>query len=102
MLQVAAPVAVHRTARSLVDMPPPTVRTHFVRSTLPRSFLVGAHTLEAETSSAAVEDWDFVRGLSDAGVRLLVVPNAGHMMMIDNPVGFAHTLAQALPSSAAQ
>ena len=67
MLQVAAPVAVHRTARSLVDMPPPTVRTHFVRSTLPRSFLVGAHTLEAETSSGAVEDWDFVRGLSDAG-----------------------------------
>jgi pimeloyl-ACP methyl ester carboxylesterase len=100
MLQVADPVALHRTARSLVEMPPPTVREHFVRSTLPRSFLVGACTLEAETSSGAVEDWDFVRGLSDAGVRLLVVPDAGHFMMVDNPVGFARTLAQALPSAA--
>jgi pimeloyl-ACP methyl ester carboxylesterase len=99
MLQVAAPDAVHRTARSLVEMPRPTVREQLVQVTMPRSFLVGARTLEAETPSGAIADWTYVQGLSDAGVRLLVVPDAGHGMMSDNPDGFVRTLVQALRSA---
>ena len=67
--------------------------------TLPRTFLVGAHTVEAETQSGVVADWDYVRGLTDSGVQLLVVPEAGHAMMWDNPDGLAHTLVQALRSA---
>jgi pimeloyl-ACP methyl ester carboxylesterase len=96
MLQVASPAALYRTARCLVEMPRPTVREHLELLALPRTFLVGSRTLEAETSSGAVADWDYVRGLSDAGVQLLVVPNAGHGMMSDNPDGFVRTIVQAL------
>jgi pimeloyl-ACP methyl ester carboxylesterase len=66
--------------------------------TLPRTFLVGAHTVEAETASGMVADWEYVRGLSDSGVQLLVVPDAGHGMMADNREEFARALAQALGS----
>src|SRR5207244_967669 len=54
MLQIASPVAIHRTACSLVEMPRPTVREHLLRiHTLARTFLVGARTVEAETPTGA-------------------------------------------------
>jgi len=60
MLQVASPVALYRTAHSLVEMRPPTVREHLVQLPLARSLLVGARTVEAELPSGQVADWDYL------------------------------------------
>ena len=95
-LQIADPLALYRSARSLVEMPRPTVREQLAEIDCPRSFLVGSRTLEAEGASAGPQEWPYTATLLSVGVRVFVVPDAGHGMMWDNPAGFARVLAQAL------
>ena len=51
------------------------------------------------TPSGAIADWTYIQGSTGAGVQLLVVPDAGHGMMFDNPDGFVRTLVPALRSA---
>ena len=95
-LQIADPLALYRSARSLVEMPRPTIREQLAGIDFPRSFLVGSRTLEAEGASAGPRTWPYTATLLSAGVRVFVVPDAGHGMMWDNPAGFARVMAQAL------
>ena len=60
---------------------------------MPRVFLVGSRTLEAEPRPASGEAGE---GLASAGIPVLVVPDAGHPMMFQNPSGFARRIADAL------
>ena len=96
VVQIADPRALHRSACSLVEMPPPTVRQCLLGLHMRRVLLVGAHTLEAEAASGSPADWPYAAGLAAAGVRVSVVPDAGHAMVWDNPAGFARVTAQAL------
>jgi pimeloyl-ACP methyl ester carboxylesterase len=94
MYQVAAPWAIHRSARSLCEARKPTFREHFLELAMPRAFLVGSKTLEADPSSSP----DAGAGLEEAGIRRIIVPDAGHPMMYQNPDGFAQAIGTALNS----
>jgi pimeloyl-ACP methyl ester carboxylesterase len=93
MLQSASPTAMYRTARSLVELSSPTIRELLLSLDLPRFFLVGQWTLEADEKPRSGEAGD---GLEGSAIRVVVVPQAGHQMMFDNPEGFAQAVADAV------
>jgi pimeloyl-ACP methyl ester carboxylesterase len=95
-LQVADPCALHRSASSLVAMPPPTVREQLLQLRMPRAMLFGDRTLQSEVASGKIDDWPYVADLRAAGVRIGIVPTAGHGMVWDNPIGFARLAAEVL------
>src|SRR5207248_3162804 len=49
--QVAAPRAIHRTARSLMQLPPPTLPERLARLPIPRAFVYGERTLRDPDSA---------------------------------------------------
>jgi pimeloyl-ACP methyl ester carboxylesterase len=93
MQAVASPAAMYRTARSLTADRRPTFREQLLDLDMPRTFIVGAQTLDVGVPPLSGEDGG---GLEGAGVRRLVVPDAGHPMMFDNPHGFAAAVADGL------
>jgi pimeloyl-ACP methyl ester carboxylesterase len=97
MQTVASPRAMYRTALSLTAERRQTFRELLEGLGVMRSFLVGSLTLDAEEKPASGEAGE---GLEGAGVQRLLVSDAGHMMMFQNPDGFAETIAQALSRSA--
>ncbi len=86
VLALADPVSMHRSAVSLLRGTRPVQRELFLAMKIPRAFIVGERSLPDPQ----------VEGLAQAGVEILVVPEAGHGMMDDNPPGFAAALAKAL------
>jgi pimeloyl-ACP methyl ester carboxylesterase len=93
MQESAAPWAIYRSARSVVEMTSPTTRQLLVDLKIPRTFLVGQWTVEAESKPASGEDGS---GLENTGVEVIVVPRAGHAMLYQNPTGVAECIARAL------
>lgn len=85
--QAAAPWAIHRTARSIVDTQDPTFREQLLRLALPRALIIGAKSL-AELGGTD--------SLVESGIPRFVVPDAGHGMAWDNPDGFARAIDEAL------
>jgi pimeloyl-ACP methyl ester carboxylesterase len=85
-LQVADPVALHRSAVSLIAERHPTYRECLARLHLPRTFLFGDENLP---------DPDVDLLLAD-GVKIRVIPQSGHDMMADNPDGFVEAVADAI------
>jgi pimeloyl-ACP methyl ester carboxylesterase len=86
MLRLAAPVAVFRSARELNADVRPTRRALLYGLRVPRTFVLGElgeQLLDAD-------------GLVAAGVRLAIIPGAGHMMMHDAPAAFLEVLVEAL------
>lgn len=84
--QAADPVAIHRSAVSLIAPRRPTYREMLLDLPLPRVFLVGGKHI-------AVPD---VVWLPEHGVPVHVVDGAGHDMMTDRPDAFAAELGAAL------
>jgi pimeloyl-ACP methyl ester carboxylesterase len=85
-LQVCAPHALYRAAVALVKGSQPTWRERLLALTMPRVYVFGERSLPNPDQDR----------LTQAGVRVLVVPEAGHSMMLDNPAGFADVLSLAL------
>jgi pimeloyl-ACP methyl ester carboxylesterase len=89
-LRLCSPRAVHRSAVGLTTGTTPTMREMFVSMEIPRTFIRGDRgepLLDAE-------------GLAAAGVRVVVIPDAGHMMMTDNPPAFLAAVVTALGDDA--
>lgn len=86
--QIAAPHAVHRTAVGMMAATP-TLRARFLGLAMPRAYLWGERTLEEEPEAARI-----AAGLAQEGLRVRVVPGAGHLMNLDNPAGFAEVIAR--------
>ncbi len=84
--QAADPVAIHRSAVSLITPRRPTFREMLVELTIPRVFLFGGE-------STADPD---VRWLLGHGVPVRFVDGAGHDMAADQPAAFAAQLGDAL------
>lgn len=84
--QAADPVAIHRSAVSLVAARRPTFREILIALPMPRTFFIGGNNLA---------DPD-VRWLPEHGIPVTVIPGAGHDMMSDQPDAFAAELAATL------
>jgi len=82
-----SPLAVHRSAVSLVRGSSPTWLEQLAALTIPRSGIYGARSLP---------DPDAAR-LERIGVPLRVVPDAGHSVAWENPSGLAQVIAEVLP-----
>jgi pimeloyl-ACP methyl ester carboxylesterase len=85
-MALALPVAIHREAVSLVKGTRPTWREILAHLPMRRTVLFGAHSLPDPDT----------RTLPGLGVRVRIVPNAGHGMAQDNPRGLARALAAAM------
>lgn len=82
-MRLADPRALHRSARGLVEGTNPAMRTTLRRLTMERVYLQGA------LSGALPGHGELVA----SGVRVVMVPDAGHNVMLDNPAAFAAAVA---------
>jgi pimeloyl-ACP methyl ester carboxylesterase len=89
MFQLAAPHAVHRTARSIV-VNTPTLFGQLAQFTGPKAYVWGSDTV-AEPHAAATRT-----RLIGAGVPCPLVAKSGHHPNLDNPNGFATAIAEIL------
>lgn len=83
-LQNASPYAMWRGAKSLVDGVVPSLMTRFQALTCQKALVFGAHSLPDEDASL----------LSERGIPLYVVPDAGHSMSWENPAGLSAVLGK--------
>ncbi|HEY4227906.1 MAG TPA: alpha/beta hydrolase [Candidatus Limnocylindrales bacterium] len=88
-LRLCSPIAVHRSAVGLTMGTTPTMREMFVSMSIPRMFIHGDR-------GEPLLDAD---GLRAAGIRVVTIPSAGHMMMFDNPPAFVDAVAAGLGAS---
>lgn len=95
MLQVADPCAVYRSARALVDGIRPSMRARYNELPMPRAYVFGERSVPRDQASVLPDAPD-PEELARHGIRVVVVPEAGHFMMFDNPAGFARALKEAL------
>jgi pimeloyl-ACP methyl ester carboxylesterase len=89
-LRLCSPIAIHRSAVGLTTGTAPTMRAMFLGMRVPRTFIHGDRG-EPLLDGA---------GLGAAGVRVITIPDAGHMMMFDNPPAFVAALAEGLAATA--
>ena len=80
--QVVAPHALHRSAVSLVQGTQPSWRDMLYHLTMPRAFVFGEDSLPDQDSEI----------LPAHGIKVAVVPRAGHLMVLENPDGFAEVI----------
>ena len=85
-LRLSAPYVVHRSAVGLTTMTRPTTRELFTSLAMPRTFIHGEH-------GAPLLGADQLRA---AGIKVITVPAAQHMVMFDNPEGYFTALVEAL------
>lgn len=88
-MRAASALAVYRGARSLVEGGSPCWRSRFLKHPARKAFIFGEQSLPDPDAEA----------LSSCGIRILVVPNAGHAMGLDNPSGLALAIAEFLRDS---
>ncbi|MEU1075631.1 MULTISPECIES: alpha/beta hydrolase [unclassified Streptomyces] len=82
-MRLADPRALHRTALGLVRGTDPTMRHLLLGLPIDRTYLVG----DVDNDLAGRAE------LAASGVRIEVVPNAGHNIMFDNPQAFVRAVA---------
>jgi pimeloyl-ACP methyl ester carboxylesterase len=85
-LRLGDPLGVYRSAVGLTTGSHPTMRELLVRLPIPRTFILGDRGEELEDSA----------GLEAAGVRIVTIADAGHLLMDDQPDAFAGAIAKGL------
>ena len=85
-LRLCAPFAVYRSAVSLIAGTEPSLREMLRALRIPRTFV----------ASSDGEGVERAEGLDAAGVRVVVIPDSGHSMMVDQPEIFVRELTAAL------
>ena len=80
------PEAAWRISRSAIRGGSPSWRQQLYDLGKPKSYLFGEHTLPSED----------VEALRANGVRVEIIPDAGHSMALDNPAALADTIAKIL------
>ncbi len=85
-MRLADPVALYRSERALGRGTTPMMGELLLNLTVPCALVEGERTAELADDPS----------LRAAGLPVLVVADAGHTMMLDNPTGFARAIAQAL------
>jgi pimeloyl-ACP methyl ester carboxylesterase len=89
--RVCAPHGLYRSAVGLSKGTHPTMRERLYGLRMPRAYLFGEQSLpDPETER-----------LASHGIRVVVIPKAGHAMALDNPAGVARAIRQTLDVPAA-
>lgn len=83
-LRTASPLALHRSATSLLTPRTPSFRAQLEALANRATFIAGA--------ASGIDPVP----LEAAGIRIFTIPNAGHTMMRENPAAFAEAVAAAL------
>ncbi len=86
--------SLHGNSKSLVNLDP-DLKDNFYNLFIPRTFIYGEESLpenSGETSPDAPEPGE----LEAHGINIAVVPNAGHVLMLENLDGFVSALVQAM------
>jgi len=91
MWQTASPLAIHRSAVSLVKGTQPVMWDKLIKLPIPRTYIFGSQSLDEYE-----EDRVLQRRLEEYKIQVAVVPNAGHGMMAENPGGFASVVVEAI------
>lgn len=78
--------AIHQESVSLVEGSRPTWRQVLAKLPMPRTVIFGAKSLPDPDT----------RALPSIGVRVRIVPDAGHGMAHDNPLGLARVIARSI------
>ncbi len=85
-MAISAPHALYREAQALVKGSTPTWREQLLALPMPRTFIIGEHSLP----------YPDAQSMAAAGLEVKVIPNAGHSMMWENPSGLAQAIREAL------
>ena len=93
-LEGAAPEGVYESAVTLVNLAD-SFMDRFSRLPMPCSFVYGEESVPARSDDARPDAPDPTE-LEARGIRTAVVPNAGHLMMWDNPDGLAGVLSSVI------
>jgi pimeloyl-ACP methyl ester carboxylesterase len=94
MWSTADPVGLHRGALALVNLDA-TIKEKWFKMDIPRSFIIGEKSLP-NVLGERLPDAPYPEELTIHGIRVPIIPNSGHLMMIDNPDGFAEAVVEAL------
>jgi pimeloyl-ACP methyl ester carboxylesterase len=92
---MADPSGIWGNAHGLVHLDP-GFRDDYLALAIPRTFVIGEKNLASGPTPDAPEP----SALEAAGVRVIIIPGAGHAMMLDNPPAFAEAVAEAFPLGA--
>jgi pimeloyl-ACP methyl ester carboxylesterase len=87
-LERASPLALHRSAVSLVAERAPTFREQLATLAIPRTLLWGELTTPLD------------QPLADPAIDRVTIPDAGHDLMAENPAGFTSAVQRALDTQA--
>jgi pimeloyl-ACP methyl ester carboxylesterase len=85
-LSLSLPVAIHREAVSLVNGSTPSWREQLAALRMPRTVLFGEYSLPDPDS----------KNLLEIGVKVRIIPRAGHSMAWENPAGLAQAICESL------
>jgi pimeloyl-ACP methyl ester carboxylesterase len=91
---IADALGLHRSAVALVNLDA-SLKEQWFRLDIPRAFIIGEKSLPHNLGER-LPDAPNPEELTVHGIRVPIIPNSGHMMMVDNPEGFAEALVEAL------
>jgi len=94
MWLTASASSLHGNSRSLVNLDP-SLKAKFFNLSIPRTFTYGEKSLP-ENSGEVGPDAPEPSELKSHGINIGVVPNAGHVQMLENLDGFVSVLIQAM------
>ena len=84
----------HGNSKALVELDP-SIKVQFLKLTIPCTFVYGEKSLPENTGEVG-PDAPEPGELEAHGIKIGVVPNAGHAQMFENLDGFVNALARAL------
>ncbi|MEL6308847.1 MAG: alpha/beta hydrolase [Chloroflexota bacterium] len=88
---------IYLQSQSLVNLPDDfPEQLVALNKNVPITFVYGEHNLPENNDGAIFPDSPETTWLTERGIAYDVVPNSGHMMMVDNLDGFAQVVAKAL------
>lgn len=86
--------AIHQGSVMLVNLPQ-SFKRQFLYLDIPTTFVYGEHNLPDKTGKA-MPDLPDTNELGEAGINIELVPQSGHIMMVDNPDGFVRAIINGL------
>lgn len=91
---LADALGLHRSAVALVNLDA-SLKEKWFNLSIPRSFIIGEKSLP-QNLGERLPDAPNPEELTPYGIRVPIIPNCAHMMMVDNPDGFAEALLEGL------